>query len=166
VRAKPYGRPGAPERGDVRSNRGFTLVEAVIVIVVIGLLGVLAFPRLSQAMSKSDLRSARTTMVNLVAAARAASVATNRATSLQFDAGKAYVTATPRWTVGGAGTIDTVGPIKDLAGLYKVAVTPPTVAVQFDPRGFGSFGAIDSIVLVRGSYREVISIDGLGRIRK
>ena len=150
----------------MRSDRGFTLVEAVIVVVVIGLLGMLAFPRMSTAMSRSELRSARTTMVNLVAAARAASVASNRVTTLEFVGGKAFVTATPRWTVGGAGTVDTVGPVKDLTALHKVAVTAPTVAVQFDPRGFGSFGAIDSIVLVRGSYREAIYIDGLGRIRK
>ena len=83
------------------------MVEAVIVIVVIGLLGVLAFPRISAAMSKSDLRSARTTMVNLVAAARAASVATNRPTSLQFDAGKAYVTATPRLSSSASGNQST-----------------------------------------------------------
>jgi prepilin-type N-terminal cleavage/methylation domain-containing protein len=152
----------------VRSNRGFTLVEAAIVIVVIGLLGILAFPRISAAMSKSDLRSARTTMVNLMAAARAASVASNRMTALQFDAGKAYVTATPRWTVGGGGTVDTVGSVKDLTVLYKVSVTHKPASVQFDPRGFGSgfAAAADSIVLTRGSYKEVISIDGLGRVRK
>lgn len=151
----------------MRSNRGFTLVEAVIVIVVIGLLGVLAFPRLSATMSRSDLRSARTTMVNMVAAARAASVASNRITTLQFDGGKAYVKATPRWTTTGAGTEDTVGPVRDLVAQYKVSVAHKPDSVRFDPRGFGTFGGTaDSIVLTRGSYREVISIDGLGRVRK
>ena len=149
----------------MRSNRGFTLIEAVIVIVVIGLLGVLAFPRLSATMSRSDLRSARTTMVNMVAAARAASVASNRITTLQFDGGKAYVKATPRWT--GPGTEDTVGSVRDLTAEYQVLVTHKPDSVRFDPRGFGTFGgAADSIVLTRGSYREVISIDGLGRVRK
>jgi prepilin-type N-terminal cleavage/methylation domain-containing protein len=150
----------------VRSNRGFTLVEAVIVIVVIGLLGVLAFPRLSATMRRSDLRSARTTMVNMVAAARAASVASNRITTLQFDGAKAYVKASPRWKAG-AGTVDTVGQVRDLTDVYGVSVAHNPDSVRFDPRGFGTFGGTtDSIVLTRGSYREVISIDGLGRIRK
>lgn len=158
--------PWCAGRGDVYSSRGFTLVEAAIVIVVIGLLGVLAFPRMSAAMSRSDLRSARTTVVNLVAAARAASVASNRVTSLQVAGGNAYVTATPRWSAG-PGAVDTVGPVKNLTALYKVSVANMP-AVQFDPRGFGTgfAAAADSIVLVRGSYREVIWIDGLGRVRK
>jgi prepilin-type N-terminal cleavage/methylation domain-containing protein len=153
--------------GAVRSRYGFTLVETLIVVVLLGLIVLIGFPKISAAMGKSDLRSARTTMVNLVATARAASVQANRLTWIKFEGNSAYVIARPRLTVGGAGDVDTIGTVHDLNGQYKVGVTASTDSIQFDPRGFGAWTGGDvSIVLSRGDHYETINIDGLGRVTK
>ncbi|MGH7580894.1 MAG: GspH/FimT family pseudopilin [Gemmatimonadales bacterium] len=154
----------------MRSRVGFTLVEAVIVVVLLGLMVLIGFPRISSAMVQSDLRSARTTMVNLVATARTAAVQSNRRTWIKFEGNTAHVLARPRMMPGGGGAVDpadTVGVVQDLAVQYKVAVTPGLDSIQFDPRGFGTdLGGSTSIVVSRDGHSSTITIDGLGRVRK
>jgi Tfp pilus assembly protein FimT len=157
----------SPKRkGSLRSRSGFTLVEAIIVVVVLGLMTIIAFPKMSAAMSRSDLRSARTTMANLVVMARVASMQSNRVTWVKVEGGSAFVGATPRLVAVAGSTIDTVGVVHDLSEAYDVTLAGVD-SIRFDPRGFGSgFGSSGSITLSRGSYSETITIDGLGRVTK
>jgi prepilin-type N-terminal cleavage/methylation domain-containing protein len=151
----------------VRRRDGFTLVETLIVIVILGLIVLIGFPKLSSAMVQSDLRSARTTIVNMVATARAVSVQSNRLTWIKFEGNTAHVLARPRLTVAGTGDADTVGAVRDLSDQYGVAVAYGVDSIRFDPRGFGmGSGATDTIILSRGGHSSMITIDGLGRVRK
>ena len=153
--------------GVVRSRSGFTLVEALIVVVILGLIALIGLPKISAAMVRTDLRSARTTMINLVATARAASVQRNRVTWIKRNGNTAYVAGTPRVVPLAGSTADTVGPVHDLGATYKVTMTGAD-SVQFDPRGFGSWagGGSVAITLSRSSHSETITIDGLGRVIK
>jgi len=152
----------------VRRRDGFTLVETLIVVVLLGLIVLIGFPKMRTAMAQSDLRSARTTMINMVAKARAASVQSNRVTWIKINGNSIYVGATPRLVSLAGSTADTVGVIEDLAEHYHVAVTTAgTDSIQFDPRGFGAgFGTSSSIVVSRGGHSSTITIDGLGRVSK
>jgi prepilin-type N-terminal cleavage/methylation domain-containing protein len=149
----------------VQRRDGFTLVETLIVVVLLGLIVLIGFPKMSSAMVQNDLRAARTTVVNMVAMARAASVQSNRLTWITFEGNTAYVLAQPRLDLTPGA--DTVGAVHDLADQYGVAVVTGMGSIQFDPRGFGTeFGAVDSIVLSRGGHSSTITIDGLGRVSK
>ena len=134
-------------------------------LVVLGLTTMIAFPKISAAMVKSDLRGARTTMINLVAMARAASVQSNRVTWIKREGNTIYVGATPR--VDGTPGADTVGPVHSLDVTYGVTMSGKD-SIRFDPRGFGSWtgGGSTSITLSRSGHSETISIDGLGRVTK
>lgn len=153
------------ERSAVRARSGFTLVEALVVVVLLGLITLIGFPRISAAMVQSDIRSARTTVINLLATARAASIQTGRRTWVKFEGDKAFVLARPRRAVG-AGDADTVGTVQDLSTQYKVTIAGVD-SIAFDPRGFGaSFGDTTSVTLSRNSHSETITLDGLGRVLK
>jgi prepilin-type N-terminal cleavage/methylation domain-containing protein len=149
----------------VQSRNGFTLVETLIVVVLLGLIVLIGFPKMSSAMARSDLRGARTTMINMVATARAASVQSNRLTWVKFEGSTAHVLARPRQD--GAVGADTVGVVRDLSDQYGVTVAAGVDSIQFDPRGFGAgFGDTTAIVLTRAGHSSTITIDGLGRVRK
>ena len=151
----------------MRSRNGFTLVETLIVVVLLGLMTLIAFPKMSSAMVRNDLRGARTTMVNMIAKARAAAVQSNRVTWIKVEGNTVYVGATPRLVPVAGSTADTVGPIVDLTEAYGVAVAGED-SIQFDPRGFGmGFGAAPTnIDLSRNGHGSTITIDGLGRVTK
>jgi prepilin-type N-terminal cleavage/methylation domain-containing protein len=149
-----------------RSRSGFTLIEALIVVVILGLIMVIGYPKVGAAMAKTDLRSARTTVINLVATARAASVQTNRRTWIKFEGNKAYVLARPRQKPPLLGNeVDTVGTVQNLSAQYKVTVAPVLDSIQFDPRGFG-VSLADTITLSRNGHTETVTLDGLGRVIK
>lgn len=152
----------------VRSRSGFTLIEALIVVVILGLIVLLGYPKVGAAMAKTDLRSARTTVINLVATARAASVQTNRRTWIKFEGNKAYVLARPRQKPPFVGNeVDTVGTVQNLSAQYGVTLAAVADSIQFDPRGFGAnLGDTSSVTLSRNGHAETVTLDGLGRVIK
>lgn len=152
----------------MRPRYGFTLVETLIVVVLLGMMVLIAFPKVSAAMGRNELRGARTTMINMVAAARAAAVQTNRVTWIKFEGNTAHVLARPRLDgLNPPNGADTVGAVRDFSEQYKVTLTFGEDSIQFDPRGFGTdFGGITTIGLSRYGYSSTITIDGLGRVQK
>lgn len=150
----------------MQSRNGFTLVETLIAVVILSLIMLIGLPKMRSAMAENDVRGARTTLINMVATARAASVQTNRLTWIRFEGNKAYVLARPRQAAG-AGNADTLGVVQDLSEHYKVTVDAGVDSIRFDPRGFGSWTGGDvSIELWRGAHSSTIKIDGLGRVTK
>jgi prepilin-type N-terminal cleavage/methylation domain-containing protein len=154
----------------VKSRQGFTLIETLITVVVFGLIALIGYPKLSAAMSKSNLRSARTAMINLVTKARIASSQLGRRTWIKFEGNKAYVMARPRASVLAGSDADTVGAIVDFDQAYGTTVTHTlgVDSIQFSPTGVGSgFGnAPVDIWVARNGFRDSLRIDFLGRVTK
>lgn len=149
---------------------GFTLVETLLAVIIVGVMTLMAYPRVSSAMIKSDLRGARTRIVNMLSTARAAATQGNRTTALTFNGNTAVVTASPRRLPGGnGGNEDTLGVVVNLNTAYGATLATDIAFIKYDPRGFATgFDAVDgtTILLTRGSYSEDIVIDRLGRVTK
>jgi prepilin-type N-terminal cleavage/methylation domain-containing protein len=148
---------------------GFTLIEMLIVVVIFGLLVLMAYPRASRGLVKSNVRSARTTLANLFPKARAAAMQRGRSASVDFNGNNVVVTASPR-TVVGPGTVDTLGGVQNLSSLYgvTVSISPSVASVAYDARGFaGGLGASPvTIWVTRSGNQDSVVLDGLGRVRK
>ena len=142
-------------------QRGFSLIELFTVLVLIGVITMIGFPRIRDALDKTNVRSARVAAGTYVATARAAAIQRGCRGVVHFSAsaGTVWVTVCPRMATGGSGTIDTIGAVSQLGTLYKVTLTETHDSVQFDPRGLrlnantttvkltASSGAADSIVI-------------------
>lgn len=147
-------------------RKGFTLIETLLVIMILGIVVLIGFPRMSAGMTKASVRGARTTLINLTARARTAATQTNRIALLKLEGDNAFVLLRPR-LLPGAGNADTLGAVARLGDSYGVTVTATIDSVRFDPRGLGTgFGTGTTFLVSRNGTSETITIDGLGRVTK
>jgi prepilin-type N-terminal cleavage/methylation domain-containing protein len=164
---RPAGSCGipAPHGGSVTrvSRAGFSLIEILMVIVLMGIMAGIGFPRMRDALVKSDVKSARAEAMLLYARGRASAQESGRTVTLDFTGNRALLTASPR-LLAGAGTIDTLaGPI-NLVATYKVtAAGNPAPTLTIDPRGFGT-SAGTTITFARSGYSDSIVVSNFGRI--
>lgn len=147
-------------------RQGFTLIETILAILILGIVVLIGFPRLSAGMTSANVRGARTALVNLLAKARTTATHANRITLVKIEGDNALVLMRPR-LLPGAGNADTLGAVVRLGDTYGVTVTATIDSVRFDPRGLGTgFGTGTTFVISRNEHTETIRIDGLGRVTK
>jgi prepilin-type N-terminal cleavage/methylation domain-containing protein len=146
---------------------GFTLIEMLVALVVVSLVLLIGLPKFSSAMTSQNLRGSRTTVVNMLVKARAASTESNRLTWLKVSGNKAWILARPRISAG-AGNADTLGVVEDLNKRYGTTVAMSRDSIGFDPRGIASElgGAPVTLTVSKSSHSEVVTIDALGRVVK
>jgi Tfp pilus assembly protein FimT len=147
---------------------GFTTMELIIVIVMIGVLATIGFPKIRAALDKTNVRSARVSVATFSSTARA--IATQRGCRavvhfVSGSTGRAWVTACPRYTPG-VGTIDTVAMIDDVGARFNVTMTSSRDSVQYDPRGLSMDNATTVVTLTGNvtSTTDSITINPLGKV--
>lgn len=164
---RPAGSCGipVPHGGSVprASRAGFSLIEVLMVIILIGIMAGIGFPKMRDALVKSDVKSARSQAMLLYAQGRASAQESGRTMTLDFTGNRALLTGSPR-LLAGAGTVDTLaGPI-NLVTTYKVTVAGnPAPTLTIDPRGFGT-SAGTTITFSRAGYSDSIVVSNFGRI--
>ena len=150
-------------------RRGFTLVETAVALVVVSLLVLIGFPKVSSGLARNNVRASRTAVVNMIAKARASATINNRKTWLKVSGSRAWVLARPRLVAAAGSDADTLGLVENINGQYGTTLTWSSAdSIGFDPRGIGSgwTGSNDSITVTKGSYKDVIVVDGKGRVVK
>ena len=145
------------------SRNGFTLVETLMVIVIVGLLMLIAFPKVRDSLAQSNLVSARSKVMSLYSVARATSVNSGRVTWLHAHGNLAYVTAIGRRKAG-AGVQDTITPPENIQTQYGVSLASNADSVRINPNGIGSMAAV--IRLVKGSRADTVNVSSYGRVMK
>jgi prepilin-type N-terminal cleavage/methylation domain-containing protein len=153
-------------RGSILVSRrnGFTLVEALMVIVVIGLVSLIGLPRLQNAWAHSNVLSSKAKITSLYARARASAIEGSRTAILVVNGGNAYVVARPRLVDLAGSTFDTITPVENLYTQYQVNLTADVDSLPIAPTGLGLNGA--QVVLTKGSYADTVFINQYGRILK
>jgi prepilin-type N-terminal cleavage/methylation domain-containing protein len=150
-------------------RRGFSLVEMLIVVVMIGIMLSIGFPKLRTGMINNNVRAARTALINMIAAARNAGSQTNRSTWVKIQGNRAVVLARPRLDFANTSSInaDTIGPVQNLGQLYGVTVTAsPADSLRFNST-LTSLGLVGTTFTISRSGRvETVAVDGLGRVIK
>jgi prepilin-type N-terminal cleavage/methylation domain-containing protein len=139
-------------------RRGFTLVETLLVIVIMGLVVGLAIPRMSSGTARRNLRGSRNTIASLYTQARVTAMQRGSSAALQFDGNQVFV------TVGAGATFDTIGAVRNLGTDFGVTVDPDRASIVIDAKGFLSDAA--TVRATRDGYADSVYISRYGRLDK
>ncbi|MBI1967766.1 MAG: GspH/FimT family pseudopilin [Gemmatimonadetes bacterium] len=142
---------------------GFTFVEILIVMIIIGVIAALGIPRIRDAIEKQNVRSTRAALGILVAKARAVAVDRGCRSTLYVTSGtngRAWVAAC---RTGGPGR-DTIGGVEQLAERFGVTITAGRDSIAFDPRGLAAQFQTTVIHFQSGGIRDSVVINPLGKV--
>jgi len=155
----------------MRAAGGFSLVETLIVIVILGVVLAIAFPRLVRARARIDVTAAREAFGSAHSLARQVAGQYGRLGKLHLDPnGNSFWITIDTSSIPGLQILDTIRPVVDIDGQFggvRVDAKPKTFC--FDPRGLPTArGACDlpnaTIVFSRGRVADTVTISRLGRL--
>lgn len=151
-------------------KRGFTFIEILIVMVIIGVIASFGVPRIRDAILKTNIHSARVGFSLLAVKARQAAISRGCRGVLhvtQGTSGKVWVTVCKLTATGNVGTaVDTLGSVEQLASRYGVSIASTVDSVQYDPRGI-SIGYTQAIVRFTStgtSSKDSLIINAIGKV--
>ncbi|PYP58016.1 MAG: hypothetical protein DMD44_09075 [Gemmatimonadetes bacterium] len=143
---------------------GFTTIEMVIVVVLIGLIAAIGFPKIRQSLDKVNVRSARSAVSTLAATARSAAIQRGCPGVIHFVATNATV-----WvTTSCAAKVDTVSGVQQLGTRFNVTMVATRDSVRYDPRGLSLDNlAANTVITFTGSVGSNVDstvINPLGKV--
>lgn len=147
-----------------RRDLGFSLIEMVIVVVVIGVLLTVSLPYFRSAGLKTDLRAGMDAIASLHATAKATAIHRGRIARLVLASSdaSAYVVAN---SASGSG-VDTVGLVENLGSRFGVSFSTSRDTLSFTPRGVGTELSGTTIIVTKSSLSDTITISAAGRLTR
>ncbi len=148
---------------------GFTVVEMMVVVMIVGVLALLGFPKIRRALDKANVRSARAYLGTAVATGRAVAVQRGCRAVVHFTSGASgtvWVTACSR--TNPAPAVDTIGGVEPLASRYRVTLTATRDSIQFDPRGLSMDGVTTTVQIagaIAGGYDSLL-VNTIGKVMR
>jgi MSHA pilin protein MshC len=144
------------------AQRGFTLVELVVTLIVVGILAVTAIPRFANK-ADFDARGFFDATASILRYAQKSAVAQRRTVCVAFGADSS-VTLTIAGTFGSACNTDLAGPNgtapHTLAALSGVGFAAAPANFSFLPSGEASLGQIISVAELPGRSITVVAATG------
>jgi len=148
---------------------GFTTIEMLIVLVIIGVMATIGFPRIRDALEKQSRRSMRAGIVTMVATARGAAVARGCQGTVHFVSGansRVWVTACNTQPGAPAGARDTLGGPYFTEDRWGHRFQSGKDEINFTARGMRQT-LVRTVILIRTKgdvTRDSVVVNELGRV--
>lgn len=144
-------------------STGFSLVEMLIVVSMIGLMALFAWPKVVRILNQRQVGSARLAVLNKFNQTRMNARQSSRTAFLIRSGEVMWVERRPRVETLAGSTRDTVGGYLNLEQ-YGVTTTATSDTVTVDPRGLTA--GTWRIVFDRSGVQDSIIISGFGRVSR
>jgi prepilin-type N-terminal cleavage/methylation domain-containing protein len=150
-----------------RQRFGFTLIEMLVVIGVVGIMVAVALPKAKTIRNAANVRAAKDALGTSIATARAAAVQKGYTARFRIQGDSMAVMA----DTNASGASMTVMPRRNLNQLYGVTVSvvpQQDTVLPFDARGFSqtASGAVSVYVITLGTLRDSVCVARFGLLLK
>ena len=142
-----------------RSTCGFSLVEALVVVVILGILTLILAPRLEPITAGRAVAGARAGFTSLYNLARTYAVQSRGTAVVSVTSGIALATVTA------GGTTRSIGSAIVFDSTFRVQATANPTSITIQPSGLVTTGMPFELVLVRSGVVDTVRITGFGRIK-
>ena len=143
------------------SRNGFSTIEMIIVVVLIGIIATMGFPRLRRAVEKQNVRSAKALTATLVATARGVAVQRGCSATLNLSVDSIWVTACG---VNPVAAVVQVGTKKVVGKEFSVTLAPSQASVIYDPRGIATVFQRTTVRIIGPRYQDSVVINEVGKV--
>ncbi|HXT47291.1 MAG TPA: GspH/FimT family pseudopilin [Gemmatimonadaceae bacterium] len=144
----------------MRQHRGFTLVEILVVITIVGILLSVVVPRYGSVAAAMRVHSAKQEMASMLTQARATAIQTDR--TVQVIRSNNLVTL-----VSVNGAIRTTISQQDLGTQFGITLTSTKDTVGYDSRGMVAGNNVTlKFVVTNGVTRDSVCLMALGTISR
>jgi prepilin-type N-terminal cleavage/methylation domain-containing protein len=144
-----------------RSDRGFSFIEMLVAMILVGIIASLAIPRLRGSLEKQNIRSAKALTATLVATARSVAVQRGCAATLNMTTDSIWVTACG---VNPVAAVVQVGTKKLVGEEFAVTLNPSAASIVYDPRGIQTQFQTTTIRFIGPNYRDSVMINQVGKV--
>ncbi len=144
-------------------RKGFSMIEMVVVIILIGLIASIGFPRLRDSLEKQNVRSAKALIATLAATARGAAIQRGCSATLNMTVDSIWVTACG---VNPPAASVQVGTKKLVGDEFNVTLSSTAATVVYDPRGITTQFQATTIRVIGPNHRDSVMINEVGRVSK
>ena len=144
-----------------RSERGFSFIEMLVAMVLVGIIASLSIPRLRGSLEKQNVRSAKALTTTLVATARGVAVQRGCPATLNLTADSIWVTACG---VNPPAASVVVGTKKMVWSEFGLTLNVSSASIVYDPRGIQTQFVATTIRFIGPNYRDSVMINQVGKV--
>jgi prepilin-type N-terminal cleavage/methylation domain-containing protein len=142
-------------------NRGFTAIEILMVMIIIGVLAAFGIPRLRNSLEKQNVRSAKALFATLVATARGVAISRGCPATLTMTVDSAWVTACG---VSPPAASVQVGTKKLIGDDFNVKLGPSVSSLIYDPRGISTAYQVVTVQVIGTTVTDSVIINQVGKV--
>jgi prepilin-type N-terminal cleavage/methylation domain-containing protein len=145
-------------------RRGFTLIEMIMVVVIIGIMLMIGLPFFRSSTNDASVRSAMAAMSGMHAVAKAVAISRGRTARLVMKSSSSLAFVVVNKTTGTG--VDTVGKVEDFNSRFGVTFATTRDTLTFTPRGIGSELSGTLITFAKGGFTDSLKVTAAGRLKE
>jgi prepilin-type N-terminal cleavage/methylation domain-containing protein len=146
-------------------RNGFSLIEMIVVVFLIGIIASIGFPRMRRGLEKQRIRNAKALIATMVATARGTAIQRGCVATLNFATDSLWVTA--------CGLVGNPPPASVLVGTAKrvkadvnITLAYTTSTIRYDPRGMRLTFQPTTVRVIGPTYQDSVIINELGKVKR
>lgn len=146
-------------------RKGFSAIELVIVVMLIGVIASIGFPRLRSGLEKQRIRNTKALLATMVATARGTAIQRGCVATINFAPDSVWVTA--------CGLTGNPPPVNVLVGTAKrvkadvnITLSASQATITYDPRGMRTRFQPTTVRVIGPHYQDSVVINELGRVKR